>query len=237
MNMVVPIFFVGLVLFSIPFHSNPKSKYYFEAGRTISNLRHEKLEYNDGLLFGVGYKKRFEGLPNAFVDFEVHYAEKRGTLRNKSHPISMYGYGVVFDDIHIFLGYLEFLAKPGFSVRIMNGKRLKISMGPELSTRIVNRTYYIERRIIQFHNYDERENYKFDYYLEDYEPPNLPGYLGFLKLFYKTTINLNASAAMSFGPFDLEVQYCRGLLEDKHYTNLTINDKMDSFYFGIKYNF
>jgi len=217
--------FILIILMLYPLSTHAKFVKYISIGTTRATLRSEGGKSDWGQFVGLG----LEYSPSSSLLFviETAYATKKVTLENKSWPSSWYPpfSNVSIGDVPIDGSYFELCAKVGYSIPLINNQAtIKLYIGPAFSVQL---RYIGDFRLhTEFQlDPDEIGKYKFDYLRIDSEGST------------NTSINPIIGAIISYKALGLEARYARSYTKRNYMLDLSINDKLDCFYFLLHYAF
>ena len=219
-----------LIIFSIIFLTPPslfaQPTKHVKLGVNYSTFRNEEGKSKPGLTVGLGKDfypiRSFDG----FFGFELSYIRKKVTLENKTTPtnIDPKDSDVVIEDIKADIAYIDIPFKVGYTPIGRNGKcSFHVFGGFTISLPIKNHTVLKEKKII-FLEPDERGKYQFDYVIGGYEGTNI-------------STNLLLGTRFTYEPLALTISYSRAQNNARGFTNLSVKDRIDSFYMVLAYAF
>lgn len=224
-----------LLLFTNTAYSMSRS-YYLLVGNGRSWFRHEGKTQSNGMAFGagIGWEANNSSRFGSFINVEAFYVKKQGVAENKiwrAGLISNDDYKI--GDINMSIGFLELPLKFGYFANISKRGSLGLFYGTSLSVPIVNNT---RTEIKDYIYYDpEKIGPKVDYERDEKDrDSSSPIYDFFLDNLCNTSINGNFGALISWTWLSFEMGYSHAFSDTKNFINLTIRDKVDTFYMVMR---
>jgi len=216
----------------------PQTKhYYLKLGKNTSQFRNDRTSRGDGIVVGAGLSYSTNNLSfiNGFANLEVLYSYKQAVVENKIWPASsIMESDYKIGNINFSIGYLELPIKIGYYTAIGKRATLKVFTGLSASIPIVNKTSTTVKDIVFY--WPEKKKLKVDYKRIELDHPENQLF-NIIENISKTSLSFNLGTVLSYSFVNIELRYAYAIFETKDFIDLSIHDKVDTFYMllGIEF--